>query len=68
MDAERNNFVMSNAAADFGKDVETVDDRDLTVEYDIKDLRKATNLVFKLSHKIQILQCSINSHFPRQSK
>ena len=41
---EWNNFVMSNASADFGKYVKTIDDCYLTVQNHVKNLHKATQI------------------------
>jgi len=49
VNTERNDLVVSDAAAYFGKYVETVNDCDLTVENNVKDLHAPTKAVRKLS-------------------
>ena len=40
LNSEWNNFVVSNSAADLGKDVKAVDNRYVTVQNDIENLQK----------------------------
>jgi len=47
MNTERNDLVVSDAAADFGKYVETVNDCDLTIQNNVKDLHAPTKAVSK---------------------
>ena len=46
MNAEWNNFIMSNTAANFGKYVEAINNRYVAIQNNVKNLRAITNSVY----------------------